>query len=103
MAEIPTISDSDIQRLRQTARGNKTLESLATDLTFIDVFNTKIGKELLKDLLSQHNLLLNLIADPEVEVTVAQRSEYKVCRHLIVTWAGRIERYLKSVGETGKE
>jgi response regulator of citrate/malate metabolism len=97
--EIPTINNEDIARLRQTARGNKTLESLATDLTFIDVYNTRIGFELLKDLISQHDKLLTIISDPEVEPTVAQRAEYKIVRSLIKTWTGRIERYLKSIGE----
>lgn len=96
---IPTIEDAQIKKLRQTARGNKTLESLASDLIFIDVFNTQIGKELLKDLVSAHDVLLNVISDPGLDATVEQKAEYKIVRAMIKTWSGRIERYLKSVGE----
>jgi len=100
--EIPTIQDEDIKRLRSTARGMKTLESLASDLVFVDTFNTPIGKELLRGLVLQHDKLLAIICDPEAEVTVAQKVEYKVVRTLIKKWASRVDSYLKSVGENKK-
>ena len=99
MFDVPTIQDEDIKRLRQTARGTKTLESLVSDITFLDVFNTPIGKELLKDLLLQHDELLTIICDPEQEATIGQKAEYKIIRVIIKKWASRINNYLKSVSE----
>ena len=79
MTEIPTINNETIIKLRQTARGLKTLESLKNDLTFIDaLLNTRIGYELLKDLILKHDILLSVIANPETEATTAQKAEYKI-------------------------
>ena len=95
--DIPTINDVEINTLLRTARGTKTLENLKNDLVFVDVFNTVIGKELLRDLLSRHSYLLEIICNPDSEVTVAQKAEYRIVRLLIKTWATRIENYLTGV------
>jgi len=98
--EIPKIDSEEIIRLRQSGkRGQEVLGSLIKNLTFIDVFNTQIGHELLKDLLKRGNELLDVIADPDKEATVGEKAEYKVVRLLITTWATRIENYLHLVGE----
>jgi len=98
--EIPKIDNEEIINLRQSGkRGGEILTSLVKNLTFIDVFNTQIGKELLKDLIKRGNELLDIIADPDREATIGERAEYKVVRLLIQTWAKRINDYLKAVGE----
>lgn len=97
--QIPTIDNDQISRLRSTARGMKTLESLKNDLTFIDVFNTQVGYELLKDLVNAHDMLLSIISDPDKEATIVQKAEYKIVRAMIKSWASRIERYLEKIGE----
>ena len=98
--DIPKIDSDDIRNLRMAGkRGNDVLASLIKNLTFIDTFNTTIGRELLRDLVKRGNELLDIVSDPEREATVGEKAEYKVVRLMIVSWATRIENYLKSVGE----
>jgi hypothetical protein len=105
MIEIPRIESEEIARLRQAGkRGNDILASLQKNIKLIDVIaNTQIGHELLDELLKRAEELLDIVANPEKEATIAEKAEYKNIRMIIEKWAYKIEVYLRTVGTIQKE
>lgn len=88
--------------LRKNGRnGSKTLSVLGHFQPFVDAFNTEIGKELLRDALNLHEMLLQKVAD--LTATPEETMEYKAVRKIIMAWSERIARYEKAMTELTKQ
>ena len=72
-------------------RGKKTLSILGRKQDFITAVNTKIGQELMSDLISMHEILLNKVAD--LNATSEDKADYKAVSKLISLWATKIADY----------
>ena len=75
--------------------GSRTVEILSKNYKFLTAFQTEVGYELLKDLCSRHETLLGKVSD--MEVTDAEKMEYKVVKDLILKWSDRISAYYGAV------
>lgn len=86
-------SEDQIERmlLQHGRRGSETLDNLGRLTPFIEVFNTDIGKLLLKDDLEDFQRLLLLIIDEKE--TGNDRAEFRVIKRRIKKNAERIVAY----------
>lgn len=72
-----------------------------------EAWESDVGKEILSDVVREHERLLLKIANPHIETTLADKCLYRVYYELIDKWTQRIAFYednLKKVtgGETKK-
>lgn len=82
-------------------RGAKTLKILGKMQDFITAVNTPIGKELMDDLITEHEMLLLRIA--RFEATEEDKADYKAVSRLLGTWASKIAKYENKLKEIIKE
>lgn len=82
-------------------QGDRTVEILKNNEPFLLSFNTQIGYELLKDLCGKHEDLLDKIS--RLDVTDAEKMEFKVVSDMINRWANRINSYIRAVETINKE
>jgi hypothetical protein len=96
------ITPEDIDRYlgRAGKHGERTLSLLGQYQGFISAIGTEIGKELLKDLVKEHEILLNKVAD--LEATDEEKMQYKVVRKMLVAWGDRITNYESKLKEIKK-
>jgi len=78
-------------------RGEKTLRILGKKQEFIDAVNSKIGRELLGELIDKHEDLFKKIAS--TESTVNDKIEFQVVGAILASWAGKIAKYDKKCKE----
>ena len=81
--------------------GDKTVEILRENTSFIEAINTQIGFELLKELCSKHEEILMKIS--KLTATDIDRMEYKVVYDLILRWGAHINAYNKAVDTINKD
>jgi hypothetical protein len=92
-----TKGEADIYLEKMKKRGERTLSLLGQHQSFISAINTEIGKELLSDLIREHELLLNKISS--LEVTDEEKMQYRVVRKMILIWSERITAYNNRIKE----
>jgi len=98
------ITQEDVDKYlgRTRKHGERTLSLLGQYQGFIAAIGTEIGKELLRDLIREHELLLTKVAD--LDVTDEEKMQYKVVRRMLLTWGDRITAYETKLKEVkGKE
>jgi len=72
-------------------RGAQTLSVLGKYAPFMEAINSPLGAELLRDLNTKHEELLEKISD--LEATESDRAEYKAVKDMILRWADKISRF----------
>jgi len=72
-------------------RGSKSLRLLGEKQDFVTAFNSKIGQELLGEVIQMHELLFNKVAS--THATDEDRIEYQVVGRLLGLWATKIAEY----------
>ena len=85
---------------RNRKKGSQTLSLLGRDIAFIQAIQSPIGHELLKDLVSRHETLLEKVGN--ISATDEEKLEFKVVKRLIQEWTERITRYEKNLDEVVK-
>ena len=81
-------------------RGERTVYLHEKSIPFIKAFNSDIGRELLADLISMHEALLEKVAG--LNATDEEKMMYKVAREMLLRWSGKIAAYEKRVDEITK-
>jgi hypothetical protein len=72
-------------------RGAQTLSVLGKFAPFMEAINSASGAELLRDLNTKHDELLDKIS--ELNATESDRAEYKAVRDMILRWCDKINRF----------
>jgi hypothetical protein len=81
-------------------RGERTLSLLGKYQEFIKALSTPIGNELLSDLITKHEILLDKISN--LNATDEEKMMYKVVRELILVWSTRIANFNEAVNSIKK-
>lgn len=76
---------------------NRLLSILGKHHDFYEAYNTKVGQELLKDLMAKMDMLLGKLVDGQI--TEEERLEYKICREIFDAWMKRIKIYTNHVNK----
>lgn len=72
-------------------RGAQTLSVLGKYAPFMQAIQTEIGAELLRDLNTKHDELLDRISS--LTATDSDRAEYLAVKNMILRWADKISKY----------
>jgi len=72
-------------------RGAQTLSVLGKYAPFMEAINSPLGAELLRDLNTKHEELLEKISD--LEATESDCAEYIAVKNLILRWCEKINNY----------
>jgi hypothetical protein len=84
--------DQVINFLREKGkRGAQTLSVLGKYAPFMEAIYSPLGKELIRDLNTKHEELLEKISD--LNATESDRAEYKAVKDMIFRWCDKINRY----------
>lgn len=75
--------------------GENTIKVLGAGLHFLEAFNTQVGFELLKDLVTMHEELLLKVG--KLEASDEEKMKYQVVSELVDRWSARIKQYLEQV------
>lgn len=73
------------------SKGAKTLSMLGQGNDFNQAINSKLGQELLKDLMVDMEVLLSKIINENAKPE--ELAEYRVCKRLFTKWSKRIKQY----------
>jgi hypothetical protein len=82
-------------------RGHKTLIILGKMQDYITAVNSKIGQELMSELITEHERLLIKVAS--LEATDEDKAYYKAVSRLLGVWATKIATYENKLKEVLKE
>jgi hypothetical protein len=77
--------------------GSKLLSTLGKKQPFIEAFNSKLGSELLHDLITMHSLTLGKLA--RFEATEEDKADFRASGRLLGMWAQKVSDYEKSMTE----
>jgi hypothetical protein len=91
--------DSYLAKMRK--RGERTLSLLGQNQEFITAMNTSVGREILSDLIREHEFLLDRIAS--LDATEEEKMQYKVVRKMLLVWSGKIAAFENRIKEIKKE
>lgn len=94
------ITVDQLANLLARKNGSRTLSILGHFRPFVEAMETEIGKEILQDAISLHEMLLMKVAD--LTATPEETMEYKAVRKIIRAWSERIARYEKAMSELTK-
>jgi hypothetical protein len=81
-------------------RGERTLSLLGKLQDFNTAVNDPLGKLLLDWLITQHELLLDKIAN--LTATDNEKLKYQVVREMLVDWSGKIQMYKDTINDIKK-
>ncbi len=76
-------------------RAAKILSSLGKHQKFVDALSIDLGQELMIDLLTTTEELLDKIIDEKA--TSEEKAEYRVCKKIYTKWLNRLSEYKKLV------
>ena len=72
-------------------RGRKTIKMLGQKQDFITAFNSKLGNELLEELIEMHELMFKKIAT--LDATPTDKIKFQVVGQLLASWATKVADY----------
>jgi hypothetical protein len=96
----PTREEVDNYLTKMRKRGERTISLLGQYNDFIVAMNTSVGRELLSDLVREHEGLLDKISG--LDATDEDKMQYKVVRRMLLTWSGKIAAFENKVQEIKK-
>jgi len=97
MIPYPTREEVDSFLGKMRKRGERTLSLLGQYNEFIVAMNTTVGRELLSDLVREHEGLLDKISG--LEATEEEKMQYKVVRRMLLAWSGKIAAFENKIQE----
>lgn len=95
-----SFSVEEISRFMELAgrRGKKVLEEISSLAPFINaVYNSEVGKEILKDDVNRYAELLDKVKN--INATVEEQAEYKYLRGRLVRVSGRLNEYISNISK----
>lgn len=95
-----TVTAEQLAGLLRRKGGAQTLSVLGKSQPFVDAINSVVGKELLRDAVAIHEVLLMKIAN--LEATPEETMEYRAILKIIRRWSERIALHEKSLAELKK-
>ena len=101
MALYPTRDEVESYLAKMRKRGERTLSLLGQNQEFITAMNTPVGKEILNDLIREHEILLDRIAS--LDATEEEKMQYKVVRKMLLVWSSKIAAFENRIQEIKKE
>ena len=93
----PTSEEVDRYLIKMKRRGERTLSLLGKHQEFIVAMNTDVGKEILSDLVREHELLLDKIAS--LGVTDEEKMQYVIVRKMLLLWSEKIAAFENRIKE----
>jgi len=93
----PTREEVDSYLAKMRKRGERTLSLLGQYNDFVTAVNTPIGRELLADLVREHEGLLDKISG--LGATDEDKMQYQVVRRLLLAWSSKIAAFENKVQE----
>ncbi len=85
---------------RNGSNDEKTRAVLWRYRPFVEAINSEVGKEILKDVITNHERLLLKVAD--LAATPEETMEYKATQKILLKWAEKIAKYEQSLAELTK-
>lgn len=101
MSLYPTREEVDGYLAKMRRRGERTLSLLGQYQDFISAMNTTVGRELLADLVREHEGLLDKISN--LNATDEEKMQYQVVRRILLAWSGKIAAFENKIQEIKKE
>jgi hypothetical protein len=81
--------------------GGKTLSILGKSQDFINAVNSQVGKQLLEDLILQHEALLIKIA--RFDATDEDKADFKAVGRMLLVWTEKIVAYESKLRQLKRE
>lgn len=92
-----TVTTEQLVGLLRRKGGAQTLSVLSKNQNFVDAINSVVGKELLRDAIAIHEVLLMKVAN--LEATPEETMEYRAILKIIRKWSERIATHEKALKE----